>query len=176
MSTNKSALCTPRPMTAQFDGSSFVVGGGVAIFHIATARVVSGYRNRRLPLPTRHRQPQAHPRIHAAPQTAEPVYMQLMPLRDSQYVIYWYIAETLPPELEADLETPPGAPYMVPPAYPPYLSLRDRIAQEPKGYEPRHHENTGVDEMEVLFQIPRRFEAREGYDQAIAVVVTLQLA
>lgn len=27
-------------MTAQFDGSSFVVGGGVAIFHIATARVV----------------------------------------------------------------------------------------------------------------------------------------
>lgn len=40
MSTNKSALCTPGPITAQFDGSTFVVGGGVAIFHIATARVV----------------------------------------------------------------------------------------------------------------------------------------
>jgi len=78
--------------------------------------------------------------------------MQLMPLRDWQYVIYWYIAETLPPDLEADLETPPGAPYTAPPPYPPYLSLRERIAQEPKGYEPRHHENTGVDEMEVLFQ------------------------
>ncbi|KAL6157966.1 hypothetical protein ACJQWK_07709 [Exserohilum turcicum] len=75
-----------------------------------------------------------------------------MPLRHYQYLVYWYIAETLPPSLEAELETPPGAPYKAPPAYPQDLSLLDRIAQEPQGYEPVHHENTGVDEMERQYK------------------------
>ncbi|USP78472.1 uncharacterized protein yc1106_05746 [Curvularia clavata] len=69
-----------------------------------------------------------------------------------QYVVYWYISETLPPSLEEGLETPPGAPYRAPPPYPKNLSFKERIAQEPQGYEPRHHENTGVDEMERQFK------------------------
>lgn len=84
--------------------------------------------------------------------TAEPVWMQLMPLRDWQYVIYWYIAETLPPDLEVELETEVGAAYKPPPRYPKDLTLRERIKLEPEGYEPLHHENTGVDEMEVTFK------------------------
>ncbi|KAG9190837.1 hypothetical protein G6011_08925 [Alternaria panax] len=180
--------------TAHFDSNQFVVGGGVAIFHLATSRVVicrcvyrgqtiyflpkgrrdageesgpgaeregyeecidvikkSGYRNRLLPLPTVHRQPQAHSRIHASPQTAEPVCMQLLPLATRQYIIYWYIAETLPPDLETLLETEAGEAYKPPPPYPQNLSLRERIEHEPEGYEPRHHENTGVDELEVTY-------------------------
>jgi hypothetical protein len=78
--------------------------------------------------------------------------MQLMPLGTRQYIIYWYIAETLPPDLEALLETEAGAAYKPPPAYPQNLSLRERIKQEPEGYEPRHHENTGVDELEVTYE------------------------
>jgi hypothetical protein len=78
--------------------------------------------------------------------------MQLMPLGTRQYIIYWYIAETLPPSLETLLETEAGAAYKPPPAYPQNLSLRERIKQEPEGYKPRHHKGTGVDEMEVTFE------------------------
>jgi hypothetical protein len=84
--------------------------------------------------------------------TAEPVWMQFMPLGTRQYVIYWYIAETIPPDVEADLKTEAGAPYKPPPAYPRNLTLLDRIGLEPAGYEPLHHENTGVDELEVTFE------------------------
>ncbi|RMZ66439.1 nudix domain-containing [Pyrenophora seminiperda CCB06] len=188
MPATKSELVSVTPVIAQFDGNSFVVGGGVAIFHVATGRVVvcslvyrgqkvyflpkgrrdageesgigaeregyeeSGYRNRLLPLPTAHCQPRAHPRIHAAPMTAEPVWMQLMPLGTRQYVIYWYVAETLPPDLEATLETQAGEAYKPPPPYPQGLPLKERIRQEPKGYEPRHHENTGVDATERTYK------------------------
>ena len=75
-----------------------------------------------------------------------------MPLRAWQYVIYWYVAETLPPDLEATLETEAGEAYKPPPKYPQDLPLRERIKQEPEGYEPRHHENTGVDEMERTYK------------------------
>jgi hypothetical protein len=111
----------------------------------------SGYRNRILPLPTPHRQPEAHPRTTAPKMTAEPVWIQLLPLGhyDIQYILYWYIAETLPPALEAELVTDPGAPYKPPPAYPAGLALRDRLAMEPEGYEPVRHEGTGVDEEEL---------------------------
>ncbi|KAH9873195.1 hypothetical protein J1614_005593 [Plenodomus biglobosus] len=175
-----------EPLIAQFSGGNFILGGGVAIFHIATGRVVicrahergstyyflpkgrrdageesgrgaeregyeeSGYRNRLLPLPTAHRQPQAHPRVHASPLVAEPVWMQMISFK-IQYILYWYIAETLPPALEADLETEAGAPYKPPPPYPQGLSLRERIKMEPEGYEPLHHEGTGVDEGEKLY-------------------------
>lgn len=33
-------MYTPHPLTAQFDSAKFMVGGGVAIFHLATGRVV----------------------------------------------------------------------------------------------------------------------------------------
>lgn len=112
----------------------------------------SGYRNRLLPLPTAHTQPKAHPRVHAAVITAEPVWMQLMPLSSGQYIIYWYIAETLPPDLEKELETEAGAAYKPPPRYPRDLTLRDRMKQEPEGYEPLHHKGTGVDEEEQTYE------------------------
>lgn len=114
----------------------------------------SGYRNRLLPLPTAHRQPQAHPRVHAPPLTAEPVWMQMMPLGygSKQYVLYWYIAETLPPDLEVELATEAGGAYKPPPPYPHNLSLRERVAMEPRGYEPLHHEGTGVDEEEAAYE------------------------
>lgn len=114
----------------------------------------SGYRNRLLPLPTKHRQPQAHPRVASPPLTAEPVWMQLMPLGygSMQYVLYWYIAETLPPDVEIELETEVGAAYKPPPAYPYELTLRERMKLEPEGYEPRHHEGTGVDEEEATYE------------------------
>jgi 8-oxo-dGTP pyrophosphatase MutT (NUDIX family) len=197
------------PVISQYSGDKLVVGGGVAIFHIATSRVVicsdvhrgkkyyflpkgrrdageesgtgaeregyeevgvhrnyssvgcqlthisqSGYRNRRLPLPTQHRQPEAHPRVDSPPLTAEPVWMQLMPIgtRGSQYVLYWYIAETLPPDLETELMTEAGATYKPPPPFPKDLTILDRINLEPEGYEPLHHENTGVDEDEKRYE------------------------
>jgi hypothetical protein len=84
--------------------------------------------------------------------TAEPVWMQLVPLGARQYVLYWYIAETLPPDLERELETEVGAAYKPPPSFPKNLTLRDRIKLEPEGYEPLHHENTGVDEEEQTYE------------------------
>lgn len=199
------------PVIAQFSGEDLVVGGGVAIFHIASQRVVicnaidrrgekyyflpkgrrdagedsrtgaeregyeevsltlkeheranadntlqSGYRNRLLPLPTKHRQPLAHPRVANPSLTAEPVWMQMMPLgyHSKQYVLYWYIAETLPPaaEMELEIEMEVGAAYRPPPAYPCDLTLRARLELEPKGYEPLHHEGTGVDEEELTYE------------------------
>jgi hypothetical protein len=83
--------------------------------------------------------------------------MQLMPLNlhrhaHIQYVLYWYIAETLPPDLEEQLETEAGGAYKPPPPYPHDLTLRERVKLEPEGYEPRHHEGTGVDEEEATYE------------------------
>jgi len=206
------AHVSPRstaPNFAQFASEDFVQGAGVAIFHLASERVVicsavdrrhglfhflpkgrrdagedtrtgaeregyeevcfvlfamvtvsiltamqSGYRNRLLPLPTFHRQPQAHPRVSAPSLTAEPIWIQMMPLGhgSKQYLLYWYIAETIPPELEKELESKSGEAYKPPPPYPSDLKLRDRLKLEPEGYEPIHHEGTGVDEEEQTYQ------------------------
>jgi hypothetical protein len=101
--------------------------------------------------------------------------MQLMPLGPRQYVLYWYIAETLPPSLEKELETEAGAAYKPPPPYPRNLTLRDRIKQEPEGYEPLHHEGTGVDEEELTFKshmLPIEEAVRRlGRDSVMADVV-----
>jgi len=75
-----------------------------------------------------------------------------MPLGSRQYILYWYIAETLPPAVEAALETKAGAAYRPPPPFPRDLSLRARLAMEPEGYEPVHHEGTGVDEEEQAYE------------------------
>lgn len=69
-----------------------------------------------------------------------------------QYVLYWYIAETLTPELEIELETKAGEAYKPPPSYPTNLSLHDRVKMEPEGYEPLHHEGTGVDAEEQAYE------------------------
>lgn len=75
-----------------------------------------------------------------------------MPLGSRQYILYWYVAETLPPDLEVELETEVGAAYKPPPPFPRDLTLQERIKQEPEGYEPLHHEGTGVDEEEQTYQ------------------------
>jgi hypothetical protein len=83
--------------------------------------------------------------------TAEPVWIQLMPVSRYQYMLHWYIAETLPPSLEAELDTRAGEAYKPPPPFPKDLTLRERIKMEPEGYEPLHHKNTGVDEEEQAY-------------------------
>lgn len=86
--------------------------------------------------------------------TAEPVWVQMMPLarNTKQYLLYWYIAETLPPDDEPLLMSKPDEPYKPPPVYPAGLTLKERVAMEPEGYEPLHHEGTGVDEEEQAYE------------------------
>ncbi|SLM37325.1 NUDIX hydrolase, conserved site [Lasallia pustulata] len=186
-----------QPVTVNYDCSHLTIGAGVAIFHIATSRVVlcrhsvdnywflpkgrrdagedtgagaeregfeeSGYRNRLLPIPMRHRQPQpCNPLSNASsPFATEPIWTQLIPLTSSsQYMLFWYIAETLPPEMEKELNaktrteataTSP-TPYQYPPKYPATLTLEERLEMEVGGYEPVHHLNTAVDSEEALYE------------------------
>ncbi|KAF2403667.1 hypothetical protein EJ06DRAFT_519405 [Trichodelitschia bisporula] len=116
----------------------------------------SGYRNRLLPLPVSHRQPRdANPsaRFPYSRCVIEPVWTQLIPLTiNTQYLLHWYIAETLDPEAEVAI----GAPsrevgYQAPPAYPDTLRLCDRILMEPEDYEPTRYEGTGVDDEEAQY-------------------------
>ena len=109
----------------------------------------------------------------------EPVWTQLVPQsRSTQYLLFWYIAETLPPALDFAVPAPPPAtdsqkpqpktipsndsssqsqlhiqhpPYERPPPFPKDLTIAQRLAQEPEGYEPIRHENTGVDAEEKTY-------------------------
>lgn len=45
-----------------------------------------------------------------------------------------------------------GKSYQQPAAYPKEMTLSQRIALEPEGYEPPRHENTGVDADEALYE------------------------
>ncbi|MCJ1436747.1 hypothetical protein MMC27_006129 [Xylographa pallens] len=185
------------PATGAFPSPRFVVAGGVAIFHLASARVVvcrhsldgdwflpkgrrdageesragaeregfeeSGYRNRVLPLPLHTRQPVPYNVAEEAlsPFVADPLLVQLLPVSGRcQYVLFWYVAETVPPEVEAGLdremeEAATGenpTPYRVPPGYPEGLTLAARVRLEEGGYEPVHHPNTAVDAEEALYE------------------------
>ena len=116
----------------------------------------SGYRNRILPVAVNHCQPLAHNPASAdaySPYVTEPVWTELVPqTAKRQYMLHWYIAETLPPELEASLSANGPRPYREPPKYPSTLRLLDRTRAEPKGYIPPKHEGTGVDEEELQYQ------------------------
>ncbi|MCJ1387714.1 hypothetical protein MMC18_000557 [Xylographa bjoerkii] len=187
---------SPR-VSGNFPCSRFVLGGGVAIFHLATARVVvcwhtverywflpkgrrdageesnrgaeregfeeSGYRNRLLPIPLETRQPLPHNvrEEDMALFVTDPVLMQLVPASSrTQYILFWYIAETVPPEVEASLNKSMEesatagnpTPYQYPPKYPEDLTLESRVKLEEGGYEPVHHENTAVDAEEALYE------------------------
>ena len=82
--------------------------------------------------------------------------MQLVPVSSSsQYVLFWYIAETIPPGAETSL--PPSAegeasPYQRAAPYPANLTLAQRVQLEPEGYEPIRYEATGVDSEEALYE------------------------
>ena len=86
----------------------------------------------------------------------EPVWTQLVPVTPTvQYVLFWYIAETVPPALEVSLTTQEkeqGMAYQYPPKFDVNMTLKQRIALEEDGYEPVRHENTGVDEDEALYE------------------------
>ena len=75
--------------------------------------------------------------------------------RSTQYILFWYIAETLPPDLEEHLtqqsERAHGA-YQIPVPFPRDMTLKKRIELEGEGYEPVRHLNTGVDEDEMLYE------------------------
>jgi hypothetical protein len=68
--------------------------------------------------------------------------------RNRQYLLYWYIAETIPPDLESGLMSASNEPYKPPPPFPADLTLKERVKMEPEGYEPVHHDGTGVNEEE----------------------------
>lgn len=134
----------------------------------------SGYRNRLLPLPIQHRQPQ--PRIPPDPRfsafSTEAVFAQLYPQTPtSQYLCFWYISETVPPEVESALNAAEeeaeasgdsvfGAPYQYPPKWPTEMTLKERVGLEKglgkgggkEGYEPVRHENPGTDPEEALYE------------------------
>lgn len=123
----------------------------------------SGYRNRLLPIPMYHRQPRpCNPSGSASsPFATEPIWTQLIPLTvDAQYMLFWYIAETVPPELEKELNAKMAAeatvasptPYQYPPKYPATLTLKERLEMELGGYEPVHHPNTAVNSEEALYK------------------------
>lgn len=80
--------------------------------------------------------------------------------RTSQYILFWYIAETVPPPVEEDLnaamaekataENP--TPYQTPPRFPADMTLAERVMLEQDGYTPLHHKNTAVDADEALYE------------------------
>jgi hypothetical protein len=83
----------------------------------------------------------------------EPVWTTLLPnSKRTQYLLHWYVAETLPPLDEASIGPPPASrKYQEPPPYLSDLKLRDRLALEDDGYEPTRYANTGVDSEEALY-------------------------
>lgn len=123
----------------------------------------SGFRNRLLPLPMRHRQPDGD-EGHAEYVT-EPVWTQLLELSSrSQYLLHWYIAETVPSTLDNNGED--GTVFEVerrhyrpPEPFPDAMTLKQRVEQDSLPftngkrvhYEPKRHEGTGVDEEEALY-------------------------
>ncbi|KAL8824413.1 MAG: hypothetical protein Q9191_005072 [Dirinaria sp. TL-2023a] len=133
----------------------------------------SGYRNRLLPTFQRHRQPRPHNPSSPVPAvfSIEPVWMQLVPVsHTAQYVLFWYIAETLAPDIETSVNSEAeaqGMTYQIPPRFPAELTLAERVKQDGNGYEPVRHENTGVDAEEAqyasyLLSIPDAMEKLKG--------------
>lgn len=189
------------PTCANYPSEKLTISGGVAIFHLATSRIVlcyhsrdkyyflpkgrknaneshyhaaeregfeeTGYRNRLLPLPFKHRQ--TDPDEGHVQFATEPIWTQLMPLSSTvQYILFWYAAETVPSEIEQSYTTAQagteagiaGRIYRPPPSFPTNLTINERIRQdelpdtstEQKFYEPLWHEGTGVDEEEALYR------------------------
>ena len=71
-----------------------------------------------------------------------------------QYILFWYIAETVPPDLEVSLsarEKEQGMAYQYPPKFEADTTLKERTRGE-EGYEPIRHENTGVNAEEALYE------------------------
>ena len=119
----------------------------------------SGYRCRLLPLPivTSQTQPARRKREEGEGEgfVTEPLWTQTLPLtREKQYFLFWYVGETLPPDLEEEItkrEKEQGNMYQSPPEFERGVTLQKRVMLEGKGYEPVRHEGTGVDKEELLY-------------------------
>ena len=80
----------------------------------------------------------------------------------SQYLLHWYVAETVPPDVEEAMtkEEEQGGisffggkgVYKPPLAFGVEDTLQERLAREPDGYVPVKHEGTSADEDEALYQ------------------------
>lgn len=71
-----------------------------------------------------------------------------------QYLLFWYIAETVPPDLEVSLtarEKELGMAYQYPRKFEADITLKERMRMD-EGCEPVRHENTGVDAEEALYK------------------------
>ena len=108
-------------------------------------------------------QPKAHDPSNAVQSTfvTDHVWTQLAPQsRNRQYLLFWFIAETVPPKLEEELNEAMIikatdlnlTPYQYPAKYPSDLTLPARIELEGDGYEPVHHKNTAVNAEEALYE------------------------
>ena len=85
----------------------------------------------------------------------EPVWTQLVPVtRTAQYILFWYIAETVPPNLEVSLSTQEKEQemaYQYPLKFETNTTLKERTQMD-DGYEPIRHDNTGVNAEEALYE------------------------
>ena len=80
--------------------------------------------------------------------------------RDSQYVLFWYVAETLPAQVEEDLNAAEknmatadnATPYQCPPKYPSGMTLDGRVQLDSRDFVPLYHPNTGVNTEEALYE------------------------
>ncbi|TKA66746.1 hypothetical protein B0A55_10241 [Friedmanniomyces simplex] len=116
----------------------------------------SGYKNRLLPLPMKHRQTK-DPEKGDEHFVTEPLWTQLLPLTaTSQYMLFWYAAETVP----RDVEDESARVYRAPDPFPAGMTIRQRIAMDKMTgddgkqsvYEPVRHEGTGVEEEELMYK------------------------
>ena len=84
----------------------------------------------------------------------EPLWTQTLPLtRETQYFLFWYVGETLPPDLEAAItkKEEERSVYWSPPEFEKGKTLQERVILEGQGYEPVRHTNTGVNQEELLY-------------------------
>jgi 8-oxo-dGTP pyrophosphatase MutT (NUDIX family) len=189
-----------KPIFANYSSDRLTIGAGVAIFHLASERVVvcyhtrdkywflpkgrrnaneqtgraaeregfeeSGYRNRLLPLPIMHQQ--TDPDEGSVDFVVEPLWTQLMPVGSrSQYMCFWYAAETVPSEIEQSYSQPDSgrdaevnqAFYRPPEPFPSGITIKQRISADvgvgedgkQVVMEPVRHIGTGVDDDEAFY-------------------------
>ena len=96
----------------------------------------------------------------------EAIWCQMMLVQKwAQYMLFWYVAETVPEDVEramTEAEKSEGVGYRAPRAAEPGMTLRRGVEMEGRGYEPVRHEGTGVDEEEALYE-----SSLVGIDEAI---------
>jgi 8-oxo-dGTP pyrophosphatase MutT (NUDIX family) len=139
----------------------------------------TGYRNRLLPLPLVHRQTQPDDGHGFVEFVSEAIWVQLLPLpaQGVQYILYWYAAETVPPDVEeayvvanegSEVAGGVGRVYRSPPGFPADITINKRMKQDIMStgasgkeiYEPVWHEGTGVDEV-LWYPLTRHCESSE---------------